>query len=174
MKWIIYGVVLLLLFVFQLAIANLNIFPSTPNLVLIYLAVLLFYIPIKDVIWLSIGVGVLLDFFSGLPDGIMVVSVVGSMLAAYYLSQMVFTEQLSTFLILFYTILSTIVFFLAVLLSNYILTAFDLGRSVNFSNLFSLKLGADVIFNLIALYPIYWIYQVQTDIQHRFYKHEPI
>lgn len=174
MKWIIYTVILLLLLILQLAIAELNLFPSAPNLILVYLAVLMFYIPIKDAAWLTIASGLFLDFFSGLPDGIITFSLVGAVLLAYYLSQMVFTEQLSTFLILFYTIIGSIIFFLLIILSNYILGFVNVGREINFEYLFTVKLGSDVIFNLVFLYPVYWLYQLQSELQFRFLKHESV
>ncbi len=170
MRWLIPAIFLFLLLILQLAFSGLGVFPSVPNLILVYLCVLLAQYSLPRVLALALGAGVFLDFFSGLPDGIIVSSLAVAIIISYYVSQMIFAERQNGLLVAFYPIFATIVFFLAVLFFDYSLNFFSLGRDLNISQLFTFKLGADVIFNLLALYPLYLLSHLEFNLEHKYIK----
>lgn len=174
MKWLIWTGALVFIFILQLSFSELN-FPSTPNLVLVYLCVLLLFLNIKNVLWIGAIGGVLLDFFSGLPDGVILVALLGSVTGSYYIGQSVFTEKLSNLILLFYTAIASILFLLIAAFAQYLLTLGGIGHLPDISYLLTRKLGADVIFNLLFLFPVYYYYELQSKLESRYkIPNEPI
>jgi hypothetical protein len=175
MKWSAPIIAIVLLFIIQLAFADLDLSLGVPNLVLCYLAVLLLYRKLSEVLQLGVIAGLLLDYFSGYPDGVMLAGIIGALAAAYYLGNSVSSGRLSNFLVLFYFLFVSIFFALIVSVGIELLAIFDISGGVNWNNLLTFKLGSDVIFNLIFLYPMLWFYETQIRIQKVFSKkHEPI
>ncbi|HYC79899.1 MAG TPA: hypothetical protein VEC17_02640 [Candidatus Binatia bacterium] len=172
MKWLVPIIIITLLFVLQLAISDMNLWLGVPNLLLCYVSVMLLYRGLNEVLLISIFAGILLDYFSGLPDGVMVLSMLAATAAAYYLGNMVSAQKLSNFLILFYILFSTMGFFLFVLIATEVLAVFGLVSRMDWDGLLTRKLGADVIFNLIFLYPIFWLYETQIIVLRKFNKNE--
>jgi rod shape-determining protein MreD len=157
-------VVILLL---QLSLSDLSFFPSVPNLVLVYLCVNLIFLEREEVLVMAIFSGLMLDVFSGLPDGVMTFGVLVGVAGAHRFGQMLFAEKYADFLVLFYILAATIIFTVAVYLLNAGLVMAGISQPLSAGYLFSYKAGADVIFNLLFLYPIYWIRQLEAYAQSK-------
>jgi cell shape-determining protein MreD len=170
MKYFIAIVVMCLLFVLQLAISDLGFSFGAPNLLLVYLAVLLLYWRLNNVLLLAVVAGFFLDFFSGYPDGVMVIGVVGGIGIGYFFGQMMFTEKYGNFLGLFFVIFSTVAFFFIVMILNELFRYFGITGQLNWTNMLVYKLGSDLILNLLFLYPIYWVYDIQMRVQRYYIK----
>jgi rod shape-determining protein MreD len=159
-------VAIVLLFILQLALGN--SFGQAPDLVLVYLAVILLFLRLHQVLGLGIFVGVLLDYFSGLPDGLMIVSVIGGIGLAFYLAQLFSQNKISDFIVVLNTLFITLGFVGVLFLGNRVLAYLRVNEFLNWKDFWGRELGFHVILNLIFLYPVYWYYELQLKIQHRF------
>jgi rod shape-determining protein MreD len=168
MKWLVSGAAVLILFILQLAFADLQVLGGAPNLVLLYLCYILLFGKLGDALYLALFAGLLMDIFSAYPDGVMVGAVVVALAASQYLGQVFFTERWNQFLILVYASFSTTIFFLAVTLAAQALSFFHSGQLLDWNELLLYKLGSDMILNLLFLYPVYKYYSLQLKIQNRF------
>jgi hypothetical protein len=165
----------ILLFLVQLALADLKFFYSPPNILLVYLSVLLLFLSFQEMLLPVITCGVLLDFFSGTPDGVMLASLLAGVSLAYYLGEMIFTERTNNFLNIFYVLTATIGFTLTAAILNNLARVLSYDQGVAWNNLLTFNLGAAVIFNLLFLYPVYLFYLKQIDLQRLLIpKHESI
>lgn len=164
---------IIILFAFQLAISQ--SFSFAPNLVLIFLCIMLRYFSIKRVLAASILAGVLLDYYSGSPDGIMIASVIAAVSVSYFLSQSFFHEHLHEFMLGFYVIFSSIFFVLTYLLLNQVLVFFNWSTIASWSQLWGWEMLIRVILNLIFIYPVLWFYEFVIFAQNRLLnKHDTI
>jgi rod shape-determining protein MreD len=168
MKPLVYFSSILVLFILQLALADLNILNGTPNLVLVYLCICLLALRLSNVLYMGVLAGVLLDFFSAQPDGIMLSALLMGLVAARYLGQMFFTEKLNNFLVLVYLMVATIAFFLAIMLADQTMVFLEARTLMDWNYMLTYKLGSDAMLNLLALYPVYLYYNLQMKIQNKF------
>jgi len=178
-RWLIAGVSIALLFSLQLALADLQVFGSAPNLALVYLCLGLAYWRLGDSLYLAAGAGALLDVFSALPDGIMLAGMVIAVALSEYLCRALFSTRLGDLLPLVQTILASILFFAAIMLVNQAQALASSGRVLDWGYLLSYKLGADVILNVLAVYPVHLYFRLQQMVQVRLgvklvIKNEPI
>lgn len=168
MKQVIWGVAIIVLLVVQLALGD--SFPIAPDLVLIYLSIGLIFLSLKQVLALGIFSGALLDYFSGLPDGLLLISTIIGLYFAYYLGQLFFQEKLTDFLVVLYVVFTTIFSGLSLLLINDIVSLFGFSSHLDWNTFLGRQLGFHVILNLIFIYPVYWYYNLQIKIQNRIIK----
>lgn len=175
MKIVLSVVSICLLLIVQLAFQNANLFVLAPNFILVYLCVWLLLNDLEETLWLGLFAGVLLDVFSGLPDGILAFSVPLSLSAARYIGLATFNERFSAFLLPFYAFCATIAFFVATLLVLGGLVLLGWVQSPAWQHFLTAQLLIAIVLNLIALIPSYGLYIVQEKIQKRYWpKHESI
>ena len=160
------------LFVLQLALADWQLNQSAPNLLLAYLCVALLFRPLQEVLAYALLAGVLMDLFSGLPDGVLTASLAAGLSSSYYFSQIFSTEKLSNFLLVFYVLLATAFFSAIMIVLTYALSWVGVGAPVP---ILPYKLVTDAILNLIAAFPVYLFVLQQEKIERKFSaKHEPV
>jgi rod shape-determining protein MreD len=175
MRIVLTVVTLLILIILELAFTDANLLPMVPGFVLAYLCVLLLFLETEQVLWLALVCGLFMDFFSGQPDGVLMISYPLAIAAGWYVGQTFFTERLSTFLLPVYALCATVSFYVAGLL---VLTVFALIGWVQMPDwlYFGLhKVPLSIILNMLVLVPVYFFYRLQQQIQKRFWpKHESI
>ncbi|MBX4187708.1 MAG: hypothetical protein KW793_01065 [Candidatus Doudnabacteria bacterium] len=150
-----------LLFLFQLVLSDLVTFSIGPNMVLLFLCAALMFMPISEVVLLSFLGGLFLDFFSGLPDGVLVLSLPIAITGAYYLIQKLPSEKFETFILALYVIVATMIFSSVSFVINYIFYLLGLSDPMQ-SDVLTYKLGISAVLNLVLLYPVLWAYNLQA------------
>jgi hypothetical protein len=166
---------ILLLLIIQLAFRNASLFILAPNFLIAFLCILLLWRDLEEVLRLSLLSGALLDTVSGLPDGVFAISLPLAIAAAWYMGQAFFSERFNVFLLPFYGVSATVIFFVAALL---VLGGFALLGWVQVPAWLYFAVGpllAAILLNLLAIIPAYGLYLIQEKIQKRFWpKHESI
>lgn len=103
--------------------------------------------------------GLLLDFFSGLPDGVLTLSLVIAALTGYFLSHAVLAAY-NHRLILFVSILSaSLVFNLSVILFTLFLSIFNLVNAGEVARQVFSGLLIHLSLTAVLSYPIMWLYE---------------
>jgi rod shape-determining protein MreD len=159
---------LLILLIVQLAFQNANLFVLAPNFMLAFLCILLLFCSLEEVLWMALFTGILLDIFSGAPDGVMALGFSAALAIAWYAGQAFFSERFNSFLLPFYIFIATVVLFAIALL---VLEAFALlgwSQGPVWSHFVSAQLLAAIVLNFFSLIPAYAIYLLQEKIQSRF------
>jgi cell shape-determining protein MreD len=166
---VIFSVVsLLILLVVQLAFQDADLFMSAPNFMLAFLCILLLFCSLEEVLWLSLFTGILLDVFSGAPDGVMALGFSAAPAAAWYMGQAFFSERFNSFLLPFYVVVATVVFFIIALLvlEGFALLGWSQGPA--WPHFVSGQLLAAIVLNFFSLIPAYALYWLQEKGQSRF------
>lgn len=175
MRNLISAAIIILLFLVQLAFNDLHFWPSTPNLVLAYLSLFLLFSGLTTAFGFGLFVGILLDYFSGLPDGFLTASLLISIFGAHYVGQAFFRENTSSFLPVLYLCVAMIIFTGITAIEMWLLSIHSSAAPVSFAQIFGSKLPADIISSLVMFYPIILLFNFQTRLQDKYApKHESI
>jgi rod shape-determining protein MreD len=175
MRIVITLLTLIVLIVLQLAFQDAWPFADALNPILVFLCVLLVYRPQEEILWLGLLAGALLDVFSGLPDGVMAVSIPAGLAGARYVGQAFFMERFSALLLPFYVAGATIASFAAALLVLGVFALLGWVQAPDWARLAWDQLPAALLLNLIFLAPVYWIYSLTERMHKRFWpKHESV
>ncbi len=161
-------IILLLLGIIQLSLTMPQILPVIPNLMLIYICVSLLFVPPAEAFIQAVIAGIVLDFFSGLPDGVLLLGLAFAIGSAYYFGQMMFTEKYSQYVVVFYVLASTLFFAAFATAFSHALAWFGLTHSIQVNSALLQETGLGVTFDLIFLYPVYLVYRFQSKIGKRF------
>jgi hypothetical protein len=166
MKPLIWFVSLFLLLIVQAGVLlPLRLAPVNLILVMILVAVLLSDFGLG--LGLTITGGLLLDFVSGAPDGLITMSLLGIFLLAYFVLNTLLSRDPNQ-VILFTTVAGgTAAYIIFFLLFNQFFKIFHLGTPVGVGYLFKVELPLSLLFNLIFTYPIFQYYQWVTHLQSK-------
>lgn len=142
-----------------LLVSLLSILPIAPILLIAYAIIAVLHADRHEAAYVVILSGLLLDFFSGLPDGILTLSLIVAALTVYFLSKAVLATY-SHRLILFISVLgASLIFNLSVILVSLLLSIFDLVQPGEvLRNVWSV-LWLNLFLTAILAYPMLWLYE---------------
>lgn len=154
---------LLLLLTIILQIAFVNIFSFSPNLVFIFLSLYFLRVfspqanqlPAGNLFLIYVAVaGLILDFFSGLPFGIIAISFILTFLLLSFLRQFVFIGHINLLII-------GIFIFVATLVYNILLSSFGsmFGHIINPQVFFLKVVPTEIIYNILFAIVIFYVLQ---------------
>jgi len=163
MKFILWLIAIFVLLIVQVGILKpLNIFPVNLLLIVITIAALTFEFEFG--LFLVLISGIMLDFISGLPDGLLIASSFATYLILYFTFSALLVSE-SNLVILFSSVLAaTVIFFVLYLVFHQLLFALHLTTKIDIAYLFKVSLPIEALFNLVFTYPIYkffsWIQKI--------------
>lgn len=132
---------------------------SPVNLILIMVVVAGFLSDFNHGLGLAIAGGLLLDFVSGSPDGLVTMSLLAVFLILYFVVNSVFSREMNQ-IILFTTVAAaTISYFIFFLLLDQLFRIFNLSTSLGLGYLLTHELPLMLVFNLLLTYPVLKYYQ---------------
>lgn len=160
MKYIIWFISIFLLLVFQAGVlVPLHLAPVNLILVLVVTAVLL--ADFNLAIGLTLAGGLMLDFISGVPDGLVTMSLLLVFLFLYFVVNYVLSREASQLVLFTSVAVGTASYYLFFLAFDQIFGIFHLNAIFSVNYLLTVELPATLLFNLIFTYPIY-LYFLQT------------
>ncbi|MBI2355720.1 MAG: rod shape-determining protein MreD [Candidatus Doudnabacteria bacterium] len=168
MKYLILGIGIFILTVVQTALAqNFSINQVFPNFMLMLLVIVSIYASFHEALAAALLAGMLADFVSALPDGVMTISFL-ILVMAIRLAGRLFSEKKENFLAQAGVMLAAVVayYFLAFFVSEIFAR---LGLGASFSLVDSLKkIWLEAILDLIVLYPVYLYYLLVSKLMLRY------
>jgi hypothetical protein len=159
MKWLIW-----ILAVFVLLVLNTGVFsqiyflPILPGMLVVFGAVILTLEDQRDWLIITAISGVMMDFASGLPDGVMLLSLFCASGMVYILTNWLITREYGWITLFATSAVMSTLFFLLVLgfAKIFDLVAFDV--SIDYAYFFTRKILWYIVINLILTYPVYIYY----------------
>lgn len=104
--------------------------------------------------------GIILDFTSGFPDGIFTISFLIVFLGMQLILNEFLTREPNRFVIGVAVAGSTLVYFLAIVIVNYVFTWFHLISQIDLQYWITVRLPLMLMWNLIFAYPIFYYYLI--------------
>jgi hypothetical protein len=143
------------------------------NLLLVLLVVVLLFADFEFALSIATTCGILLDFFSGGPDGVISFAFISIFLILYFLINSVLARE-ATLPILFASVAAaTIGYYVLLFIYNQIFTTFGLGQVININSLFIKDLPLSLVLNLVMTYPVLKFYGWVEKINQKIGKNEP-
>jgi hypothetical protein len=158
MKWLIIFISLFVLVILQSAGSTLIIPFSFANLLLIFSLVSVLLSETKEMIGVTIISALLLDFSSGLTDGVIALSFTLTILTVYIAVNWFFTKEYKFMRTLVLVGVSTVFFLILVLIINRSFDIFNLGHSIDLNFLFSRKIWLELALNFLFTWPVVYFY----------------
>jgi hypothetical protein len=152
-----------LLIILQLGLQHLGWVNSVPNLVLIYLCLLLSVRSFHELWGPALGAGVLLDILSGLPDGVFAVSIPASLAFADYVGSVTF-DKAHDFVVPIRVFAASLAFAALSLLVMAVLNLVFLNRVVDLVQVAWPDSILRFFYDLIFIVPVYFVFFLQTKI----------
>jgi hypothetical protein len=174
MRPIIWFLSLFILLIFQAGVlAPLHLAPISLILIMIVAAALL--ADFNSGLGLTLIGGLLLDFSSGVPDGLVTMSLLCVFLLLYFIVNSVLAREPSQ-IILFSSVASaTIAYFVIFLSLNQIFSLVHLTTNLGVKYVLTVELPLSLLFNLIFTYPIFQYYLWVQKLINKFIKYgQPI
>lgn len=159
---------LIIAVIFQLALREVGFYVSLANVSLAYLCVHLLIVKTEEVLWLALGVGIILDWFSGLPDGVMVISLPAGIKAAQYVGEMYFSERFHVYILPVHVLTATIVTMITALLVLGVMALIGWVQAPDWQYYFTWLLPITIGLNLLSLIPAYGLQAIELFIQKRY------
>ncbi|MEJ0021278.1 MAG: hypothetical protein WDN47_01710 [Candidatus Doudnabacteria bacterium] len=157
MRPIIWFLSLFLLLIIQAGVlVPLHLAPVNLVLVMIVVAVLLADFNLG--LGLTLTGGLLLDFVSGSPDGLVTMSLLGVFLLLYFIVNSVLAREVTQIILFTSVAVSTVAYFALFLIFNRIFGLFGLDTALDLPYMLSVGLPLMLLFNLIFTYPIFQYY----------------
>jgi hypothetical protein len=129
------------------------------NLILVTVAVAVLLADFNLGLSLTLIGGLLLDFSSGSPDGLITMSLLAVFLVLYFVVNTVLAKEPNQKVLFTAVFTATIGYFLFFLLFNQLFSLFHLSTSLGNQYLLTRQLSVTLLFNLILTYPILKYYQ---------------
>ena len=171
MKNIIWFFALFLLLLLQAGIL-LPLHLAPVNLILIIVSIAVILSDFNQGLVITIIGGLLLDFVSGSPDGLVSIS----LLTAYLLMRVVLNRVLSRepnrFILAASVAATTFLYFFAFLAADRLFSIINLIQSTDLLYLFTVQLPLTLMWNLIFAYPIFVFYSFVQNLAYKLPKHE--
>lgn len=138
--------------------SSFNLFNAAPNLILIFLCLNLLTSTRKETIILSLVAGVILDFVSALPDGVISLSLLIAVFGSYYITSMFFAKSLSRVMVLVMIFLATIIYFISIEILHAVILFVRDQAILEFGQTQIRKLIKEIVLNVLFLYPAYLVH----------------
>lgn len=173
-KWVITFILLSALAVLQAGLGQFS-WALGLNLLLFFTAATAQTQDLKQVLIIAFISGMLLDFYSGLTDGVFIVSMLLAAIAVYVLAH-AFLSPYSDRLIAFLTaIVAVLVFNLSGVLVNWMFNVFNVGSQIDLNFILLQKLMLDFVSSLVLIYPMIWLNQFRLFLILKYSKkYEPV
>lgn len=157
MRPLIWFLSLFLLLVIQAGIlVPLHLAPVNLILVMIIVAVLLASFNLG--LGLALTGGLLLDFISGTPDGLTILSLLVVFLLSYFIVNSVLSRESSQIILFTSVAAATIAYFLLYILFSKLFGIFGLTSNLSVNFLLTRQLPFTLLFNLLFTYPVLQYY----------------
>ncbi|MBI3952542.1 MAG: hypothetical protein HY336_01135 [Candidatus Doudnabacteria bacterium] len=160
-KWLILFFLVSVLIVLQTGFSTIPLL-SGFNLALIYSVISVIHSGRKESAFVVIFSGILLDFYSGLVDGTLTLSLILTAVAVYFLANSVLapaSPRLINYIAVFFGILC---FNVLVLLLSLALSVLDLASLSTVWSKVLRKIFPELIFALILTQPMFWLFQIKN------------
>jgi hypothetical protein len=145
---------------------------AAANLILIMVAVAGVLADFNLGLELALTGGLLLDFLSGVPDGIVTMSLLCVFLLLYFIVNSVLARE-SSRIILFTSVASaSLAYFIIFLLFNQLFSLFRLTANFDIPYVLTVRLPLSLLLNLIFTYPVFQYYLLVQKLASKFTKHE--
>lgn len=163
MRVILLALTLSVLLVVQLGLQGFGWVNSVPNLMLIYLCILLAARPVSEVWVTALLVGVVVDMLSGLPDGVLALAFPVSVGVAHYAGTVVF-DRAHDYIVPIRVLVASCVFTVASLLAVLIIDLIFLNQVPNLVELAWPHSAVRIVYDVLFIVPVYGVYVAQTKI----------
>jgi hypothetical protein len=107
---------------------------------------------------LTLTGGLLLDFVSGSPDGLVTMSLICVFLILYFIVNSVLAREVSQIILFTSVAAATLVYFLLFFLFNQFFGLFHLATHLGVKYILTVELPLMLLFNLIFTYPVFQYY----------------
>lgn len=165
MRVVLLIITIVLLVIVQLGLQGLGWVNSAPNLVLIYLCLLLGVRSFSE-LWIpALGVGVLLDVLSGLPDGVFSISIPTSLAFAQYIGTAMF-DRAHEFILPIRVFAASLAFAAVSLLVIAILNLVFFNQIIDLIMIAWPDSVLRLLFDVLFIVPVYFVFLLQTKILH--------
>ncbi|MBI2607729.1 MAG: hypothetical protein HYW51_02805 [Candidatus Doudnabacteria bacterium] len=158
MRWLIIFLALFLLIILQAAFNSLLVTFGSVNLLLIFATLTAIFGGEKELGVTLIISALMLDFASGLPDGLLAISLILSIVMVRLSVAWFFSTENDFKIMLGSVGAATIVFVVLTWLVNQIFQIFHLAYEFQLGFLLGKKVWADMLLNLLFTYPIMYYY----------------
>lgn len=128
------------------------------NSVLVFLVVFAIFGDLKELIILAVLAGLLFDFYSGLSDGIFVLTFVIIPFLIHFLLANLLAREANRLIIFLSVISASILFFLFPFLFNWLLNFINLSKEFDQTSLIK-NLVYSTFFNLLIIFPALYYYK---------------
>ncbi len=159
MKYFIYLIVIFFLLIVETGIlGQFQFLPVVPYLLVIFSAIL---VPLEEkrlAIFTIAASGVILDFISGLPDGIMLLSLGFACLTSFVLVYWWLAKEYNIGILFVSVGATTLVFIISVLIFSKLFSLMGLGSGIDYAYLIIHRFVWYLVLNLILTYPMYLFY----------------
>ena len=125
------------------------------NLVLVLIIAAVLLADFNTGLGLTLAGGLLLDFISGSPDGLVTMSLLGVFLLSYFIVNSVLSREVNQFILFTSVAGATLSYFILFLLFNRIFGFFHLDTPLGFRYIFTVELPLMLLFNIIFTYPVF-------------------
>lgn len=148
-----------------LLILQLSFFPSLSiahsfaNLVLIFVIIRALLGNLEETVWTALFAGVLLDFFSGTPDGLLTLSLLMSTVGTYFIARGFISSQRWILFVFGSVLVGSVLFILSFLIINWMFGFINLSVVINYPQLLRQKIWLDLLWNLLFAFPIFLLVQ---------------
>lgn len=138
------------------------------NLILIMVIVAVLLSDLNLGLGLALTGGLLLDFVSGAPDGLLAFSILGVFLLMYFIVNTLLAREPSQIILFTSVAAGTLAYFILFLLANVLLHS----GTLDIRHVLAVQLPLMLLFNLIFTYPVYQYYLWVQNLTSKFGKHE--
>ncbi len=168
MKWLIWFLAVFVLLIISSGVfSQLHFLAIIPGLILIFGAVAISLEDGPELFFILLTSGILMDFVSGLPDGIMLLSLMFSAFCIYALVSWFISKEFNIGILFLSSGLMTLLFFVAVLGFGKIFDLLGFEVNLEYSYLLTHTFVWYFGLNLLLTYPIYVYYLAIKQLQHK-------
>ncbi|MDP4001121.1 MAG: hypothetical protein Q8P83_02685 [bacterium] len=158
MKWIVLFLSIFFLIVVQASFSSFLAPFSFANLVLIFVVMVSIFGSTKEVTVVTVISALMLDFSSGLTDGLLLTSFIATVFSIRLMVNWFFSKEEDIKVLLGSVFFGTVIFFLVTLLINQLFGIFNQAYVLDYYFLLTRKVWLDLFLNLVFTYPIMYYY----------------
>lgn len=158
MKWTVLFLSLFLLLVVQASLSSFLTPFSFANLILIFVVMVSIFGSTKELAVVTVISALMLDFSSGLTDGLLMTSFIASVFLIRIMVNWFFSKEEDVKVLLGSVFFATVSFFLVTLLINQLFGIFNQAYVLDYYFLLTRKIWLDLFLNLLFTYPIMYFY----------------
>ena len=144
------------------------------NLILIMAATAVILSDFNQGIIITLLGGILLDFASALPDGILSISLLITYLILYFALQEILSKEANRFILVSTVAAGTIVFFLVLSAVVWMFGVLHISQNVDTQHWLIRLMPLTLIWNLIFVYPIFFFYSLVQNLIFKIPKNEEV